>query len=645
MMPSRRLLTMPLAALALAIAAVAAAAGSPPASEEARALYQRAWQRLEQRSVEMRRMAISDLERATLLEPGNAEYQLTLARTYLVAGYVKLARRRFETASAVAPEDAEAHYGLGQVWRRDYLKYLDRTSLERAIEQLDAATRLEPRHTDSWLMLSSLLIERGDSTRANAAAEAALRADPGSAEALLAAGATRWRLGAVESADSAMRAALPRLKDSVRERLEDIAPVASERDTAIYNRLDDAGKAEFARRFWTEHDPDLSTSENEARLEYWSRVTQAYFLFYEPRRREWDERGEVYVRYGPPQRADYNPVGATLYSRVGRDSRFLYPANVLVWDYPDLGMRVTMQDRVLSEYYQLPMSTDHDPDPRPDPEALAKLPVVGTHDGRGVFPMLPPGAAPLTVEGQVARFSGTRGPRLFAALVAPGGPADSVQGEFVVLDSTERVVARERRTLSPSACEADRFRAGEFARDLPPGDYRVGLSVRASGNRRGSVRFPIRLAGADSTELQLSELVITCGTPLSSANEVRLDPNPSARVAAGAPLTAYFEISQLALAADGTSRFEYQYTVKPGDKDRRVWIQRALDPRRAPPSLSASRSETNTGALRRQFLSIPVDDLPAGRYLLEVRVRDLLADTEQVRSTPFQRLAAGAGTP
>lgn len=607
---------------------------------EARALYARAVVRLERRTVEMRRMAITDLERAALLDPQNAEYQLTLARTYFVAGFVKLAMRRFETVASLAPSDPEARYGLGQVWRRDYLKYLEKRSLDRAIGNLESAARLEPRHTDSWLLLSSLLIERGDVTGANAAAEHALEAEPGRAEALLALGATRWRLGQVEGADSAFRAALPRLKRSVRDRLQDIAPVASERDTTIYNKLDGAAQLEFARRFWTEHDPDLATAENEAQLEYWTRVAQAYFLFYEPRRREWDERGEVYVRYGPPEKAEYNPLGVSLVSQVGRSSRFTYPANVLVWDYPRLGMKVTLQDRVLSEYYQLPVAYNHDPDPRPDADSLAKLAVVGTHEGRGVFPMLPPGARPMPIEGQVAHFDGDLRPRLFAGMVAPGGPADSLWGEIVVLDSTERVVAREKRALSPSACEADRFRVAEFTRELPPGDYRVGLSVRASGGRRGSMRLPVRLAVVDTAELALSDLVVTCGTPLVTSSSVRLEPNPSARVGAGVPLTAYFEITHLALAADGTSRFEYQYTVKSAEKDRRVWIQRALDPRRPPPTLSASRSEENTGSIRRQFVSVPVQELPPGRYLLEVRVRDLLADAEVQRSTPFSRTPA-----
>src|SRR6185436_13736737 len=118
-----------------------------------------------------------------------------------------------------------------------------------------------------------------------------------------------------------------------------------------------------------EHDPDLASRENEAQLEYWSRVAQAYFLYFDHKRKEWDERGEVYVRYGPPERADYNPLGVP--SSQVYSTGMSYPLNTLVWSYPSLGMQVAMQDRVLSEYYLLPMSSDTDMDPRPDPAVLA----------------------------------------------------------------------------------------------------------------------------------------------------------------------------------------------------------------------------------------------------------------------------------
>ena len=38
---------------------------------------------------------------------------------------------------------------------------------------------------------------------------------------------------------------------------------------------------------------------------------------------------------------------------------------------------------------------------------------------------------------------------------------------------------------------------------------------------------------------------------------------------------------------------------------------------------------------RRQFINVPVQDLPAGNYRLEVRVRDRVADVETTGSAMF----------
>jgi len=604
---------------------------------EAATLVEHALTRLRAGTIEARRAALGDLERAVQLAPARPDYQLLLARTYMVMGFTRQARECFAKVTALAPEDAEARWGLARMWRRDYLKYLDTTSLARAVDHLARATRLDSANIAGWVMLASLRTERGDLPGALAAAEGALRRSPRSPEALAALGAARWRLGDVEGADSAFRAALPRLPVRVRERFDDIAPLATEADTAYYNRLPPEARYEYARRFWTEHDPDLATSENEARLEYWTRVTQAWSLWYDTRRDEWDERGEVYVRFGPPERQVYNPVGMSL-SSGSLTSRFQFPMNVLQWQYPSIGMTVNLQDRVLSEYYLLQRHTDRPPDPIPNPDSLAKLDLVETHGGRGLFPALPPRAKRIPFTGQLARFSGERRPRLVATLEVAATPADSLVADYVVMDSTERVVTRGSRTLSPSACAADSYRVADFASDLPPGSYRVGLSVRGARGR-GALRLPVTLAAPDST-LALSDFVVTCGTPAPLEASVRLAANPGGRVAGDDPLTAYFEIYHLATNAEGQARFEIGWVVRSDERDPRIWLQRALQPRPASPTLEASRRETNPGPLRRQFVSVPVRELPPGRYRLEVTVRDLLTGAEAAGLARFTRAPA-----
>ncbi|HEY6866384.1 MAG TPA: GWxTD domain-containing protein [Candidatus Eisenbacteria bacterium] len=472
---------------------------------------------------------------------------------------------------------------------------------------------------------------------------------------MLAEAYTSFRLGAVERADSLFRAALPRLRPNVRERFEDIAPVASAADTATLRRLPPDEQAEFVRRFWIANDPDPVTPENEAQLEYWSRVAQAYFLFYDPRRREWDERGEVYVRYGPPAWMGYNPVGSKVAVSLGGwllQSRANvvqfgtgpeYPANVQLWAYPGLGMEVLLQDRTLNEHYLLPITSDYDPDPLPNPDSLARLPgATATASGRAVFHTLPPGVRPMPIEAVVARFEGDRQPRLIAQVEAPGTPADSLWADWVVIDSTRREVARGGRTLSPSACDATAYRVADFAAELPPGEYMVGLSVRDGRGRRGVYRAAAVLA-APPASLSLSDVVLSCGAPdVSAAGAspvVRLEPNPAALVQGDHPLTAYFEIYHLAPGPGGAGRFEYVYTVRSASVDRRPWIQRLLAPRPQIPEVSVTRAEENVGPLRRQFVSVPIQSLPPGLYRLDVRVRDLTSRAESARSALFLKAA------
>lgn len=625
----------------LAFASAQAAARPAPAvlaqrEWQADSLHERAVRLLGHRTLEGRRAAIRALERATQLVPGRPEYEMLLARTYLDAGFRRQAMRRFERVASMAPSDAEARFGLARVWRLDYLKYVDTTSLARSTAHLRAACRLDSSHTEAWLMMSSLLIERGGVPEAAEAAARAARTAPGSPEALIAVASTHWRLGRVALADSVFRDAIPRLRRNVRERFEDIAPLVTEADTARYNRLGAEQRGEFARRFWLEHDPDLATPANEVQLEYWARVAQSFFLYYDTKHREWDERGEVYVRFGPPGKVLYNPIGVSLYERASAGSSVAFPINVLVWSYPELGMSVMLKDRVLSEYYLLQRFDDHEPDPHPDPEVLARSGRLATAGARGVFPVRAPGVRALPLRTSIARFALERATHVLASLEVQAQPSDSIGAECVVLDSLMHEVARQRSGLSPSACGADSFRIADFAQDLPPGRYLVGLSA-GDARRRGSVRASIEIARPDSV-LAMSDVVVTCGISPAGEPAVRLTANPGARVRGDDPLTAYFEVHGLVTDEGGLAHFEVGWTVRSDEKDPRVWAQRVFSRRAATPDIEAYRAETNVGPLRRQFVSVPVRTLPPGRYRLQVVVRDVLAGAETRGEVRFERV-------
>ncbi|MFI5369977.1 MAG: GWxTD domain-containing protein [Candidatus Eisenbacteria bacterium] len=626
------------------------AAGATPAERDRRVdlLLREAHAQMALGTIEGRRAAKIRLEEAEHLAPERHDITLDLARLYQRMGFLGESRAKYESVAALRPNDREARIALADLWLRDWLKYFDSMSLLRATDYRRSAARLDPPDADAWLGLVPLEIENGNLVAALDAAERAQAADPRRVDALLAVAHAAWRLGDVARADTAFRDAIPRLAVSARRRYEDISPVSSERDTATLNRLTAPARAEFLRRFWVDTDPDPSTPENEAQLEYWSRVTQAYFLFYDTHARVWDQRGEVYVRYGPPSRVFYNPVGLRLSSTVSDvdvvRTNDLFPINILEWDYPELGMVVQMEDRVLTGRYTLPVTLDRDPDPRPD---LGMIDAIGdkvaSGDGRGVFPALPPRTRPLPVDGLVARMeSATGAPRVIGLLATPLAPGDSAWATWVVLDSTRHEVARMTRALSPSACDPARLRVADFADSLPPGDYLVGLGVRDAHGARGSVRAGLTLEAPDSA-MSLSDLVVSCGGAQVQPGTadtpplVRLNPNPAAVVTGRDPLVLYFEAYRLTAAADGLAHLEIAYTVRGAERDPRPLIQRILSPRRPLPEVSTHRTEEQVGAIRRQFVDVPVQTLPSGHYRVEVVVKDLTADTESARSAFFDK--------
>ncbi|MBT5829702.1 MAG: GWxTD domain-containing protein, partial [Candidatus Latescibacteria bacterium] len=79
----------------------------------------------------------------------------------------------------------------------------------------------------------------------------------------------------------------------------DMAYVASRRDLKVYERISDAEKDEVKRRFWTRTDPSPLTRVNERLIEHYRRVAYARTNFGQGRF-PWDDRGEVYVRFGEP---------------------------------------------------------------------------------------------------------------------------------------------------------------------------------------------------------------------------------------------------------------------------------------------------------------------------------------------------------
>jgi tetratricopeptide (TPR) repeat protein len=617
---------------ALLMDAGGAAADRAARARAADSLHHRALECLMLGTLDARRDAMGELEQASLLAPGDHTIWLDYGRLCLEVGQRKRGRDCYEHAQRAAPEDAEAYVVLGRAWTWEWLNSFDAEALSHAERSIERATRLDPGRAATWGMYSALLLSRGRMDPAERAALHGIAADPAAWDPLVALGCAAWRRGESARADSAFRAARARVPEALRERFVAAA------------WADDRGR--IAADPGTIPDPDLTTPENEAELDYLTRLGLALLLFRDAHGLHWDMRSELFVRYGPPASVDVNPLGSPLSWHFPRiDPAYLppgyvdtrpppleYPYDMQAWAYPELGIFTQLWDRSLNQTFELPPVTEDYADPRPNPMLLAARPdLIALGGGRGVFRTMPPGSRPVPAEGQVARFPSASGALLLAHVATLGEPTDNLSGAWAVVAADGRVIARDARPMSPSACDPAAQRVAEFSIAVPPGEYFVDMSVSGSGGRRGLVRFGATVAPPIDS-LDLSDLVLVCGPadPTGGSDAVQIEPNLERRVAGDEPLAAYFEMNHLKPGSDGRARFLYTYSL--------YRIERDGQPRKnAQAAYQASREEEYEGTLRRQFITVPIRSIKPGTYDLRVQVRDLVSGSRAAVALRFDR--------
>jgi GWxTD domain-containing protein len=166
------------------------------------------------------------------------------------------------------------------------------------------AAALDPGSCLAFRGLAMVLVTRDRWTDLRQSAQRARAACDSSPWADLALGLAAARLGAAEDAFRAFDAALDGLSPSERAWLDDIGRVLPPTDTARLVSAQPAARQDFERLYWMMADPVWSTSENESRLEFLSRLAYAELRWSLPERglRGADsDRGRIFVRYGPPE--------------------------------------------------------------------------------------------------------------------------------------------------------------------------------------------------------------------------------------------------------------------------------------------------------------------------------------------------------
>jgi len=616
------------ALLILAFWSAPAATDEARQATRARALLASAQRRLAVGSPEQRQFALRELEEAAHLDPDDSDVAVALGRLYLDGD---LLQRAFDVANRLAARDtsdARAMLLQGLAWRRRWLAESDPDARDRAILELARAGRRNQADFTCWSALMPLLVDAEESDLVEMVAHLAARAEPRNPEgALMVATAAQLR-GDLATAAEMFGRAIPALRPRRRAGFHDLAPLLPPSQAASFRSMNATRRARFEEGFWRQNDPDPISSENEAQLEFWARLTLATLLYGESRDDLWDMRAEYYVRFGRPEVVQLNPGEG-----VGREGDWL------AWAYPRLGMRVWMGSPSAFVGFRNAFTTNFGW-ATPAPESLASHGELhATSRSWAVFHKFPAGVELLQTRFASAHFESDHGPRLLAKAEVHGGPEDHFTAEWVVMDSALNRVHEETANFTVSACRPGEVQSAGLSLPLDPGRYRVAMRAIGADGRRAVFRRDVVLA-RPVPGLALSDLVLTCGDPSTSVvpgQGVRLELDTGLDPEPGDRLRAYFEIYRLDADEGGAGRFEYECVVRPASRDRRGWLSRMFAPGLTPVALSMSRSEQTRGGIRRQFVEVPVHDLPPGPYRLEIRVSDKVSGEVATSSTPFAR--------
>ena len=198
--------------------------------------------------------------------------------------------------------------------------YMGEADYAKAERMAHRALEAQPDDSVARRLLFALLAERERWEELAAHAARARRVSPAAPLPMLAHGLALHRLSRRRDAEAAFDAALRHLPAAERDRLTSLARVMRARgprrgepsDSARYASYTPEQRAWVDSVYWAVADPLALTPENEFRTEYLARVAFAEIVWTSEEmevKGADSERGDVYIRYGPPGQRNTIPGG------------------------------------------------------------------------------------------------------------------------------------------------------------------------------------------------------------------------------------------------------------------------------------------------------------------------------------------------
>ena len=627
-----------------------------------------------------------------------------------------LALYNFRRALGEDPTLAEAQYHIARVY--ETLRPLD------ALSAFEQAVALDARHPDAHYRIGRLLEEAGDRNEAVMAYRRQLVVNHTH-------GGARYRLGKqlflqgqrreaarifgeltsvegeeepraymemailsqvagdFENAQRFFETYIASLPEEEQRLYRDISLVATQEELTLYRHAMDDQKGDLIRRFWNRHDPAPLTAANERLVEHYRRVAYAREN-YARDTFPWDDRGKVYIRFGPPNhisssddmQAELDPYiqDARLEFvnrlRLGLSVRPGYPifpvredARWEYWVYAgiDGGVEITFTSRYANRRYVF----------APLPErlsaslALELAPLLGEVVVRDIAAKTPSvyradfADLPIDFYYYPAGYRGADGKTRLE--IYYGLPASEVarlrvdnQKDLLVLergvaiyDSLWYEAHRVKDQIAFEAPTDQQVGAGAFIPgvlpvDLLPGPYYMALQVRDVLSGKSQIyRQKIYLddySGSDAlllSDIELAFVVVPSeaeGTFVKSG--LRIIPMSSKSFRADQHAFVYFEIYNLNRDAFGQTHYRVEYTIR-SHKKRSIparilrGVGRLLRLAEKNQELTIAYEQTGDRSDEVAYVELDLTETKPGGQLVRVAVTDLLSQQETAKEITF----------
>lgn len=464
--------------------------------------------------------------------------------------------REFEKALSIDSgfHEATLHIAEAHMKKADAAKSKG-SNFENALKVLEELIEIEPYFPETHFLLGKAHYELGNYEEAKENLIKELRLNKNHNPAKIYIGLAYYNAGQLEDATKNYLEGLDTLDD--RDLLDDIFQdfkwVLTEKERDEYNALPFELRGNFISGFWRKNDPNVITRDNERMLEHFRRVTYAKTIFDAKNYRGYDDRGEIYIKYGEPKYRNFASTNSELwqYVRIDQYLTYEFTSNRGVMPY-----RIAYSNSELRGI------------------AIANAP---THNFILEFE-----EEPLDFPWSYAQFKGDNGKTDIEIYIGvplenlqfndiEESPSVYVESSIIALDSNftgidEVATSQLARSLEDNK---DQYVLNMEVLELRPGDYIFGIQlIQENTPLLGIYQPEIAIRDYNADSLMISDIRIATGTRQAdftgsdSREKLKMKPYPFSYLYKSQQLVMYFEVYNLHLDQTNTTRYDIEYSIE-----------------------------------------------------------------------------------